>query len=1814
MAGAPLNRHFSFQAVEPQLAGPAAPSSARRHSAFGITPRRPVNAAHAQPQLKARQRNFSMPEHPPSPHNSHHSSAEHSFTEYASPTAFTGLASSANFNHNESSTVTASTSPTHPYVRNMSSRLASLAARSGIPKINVDPPLQAPPRPSFTSPETVTAVREKLMAIRRSQPDYKPPSNSGAGFLRMKPQRTPTGVDMQTINFKFRELSFLLEQEVLAPAGSEPGSDLDCAATVETLLAMGADANIYKRAKDTFASKLHLGKNDANIEIPSRYIQDAAERGKANVVWVLASWGAAQQNLNEAYHIAMAKADISILRVLLEHGADTNASQSKLEEFISNGRLEIVQLVLSAPKPVAKECLTRSLKSAVQVGYPEIVELLVAHGADLEYNHAEALMAAVQIGRWDILLRMVLNQSVPSTEISQTHLLTAVNTVMGGSYGPPLRFTLLEILLCAGARGNDLSRALIAAVSEQDHNLVRLLLDFDVDVNYEQAIALRHAVSACMTDIVDVLLTKAPLPDYLNMAFGEIPFASQPEPTIKSLASLLISSGAFGDNVAKLLVQAVRAGYNDLLQLLIDNGTSIEYNNAEALVHAITSVDTRKVITLLKAPINPHHATIAFSAVDMVLEEDVLHELMSLLLARGATGDPVDRALLAAVRKNQWTIITLLLSNGASVGYSNAACLAHAVAQSDDAMLQTLLQHRVSSETASIAFGYLTMETRELYSMAKRLIEAGATGTPLSKLLVASVERRNITIASLLMSGGASVTFNGGQSLRKAVETGDDQIVKILLPGCLGTSGGEVMDIAFTLTDGLADGPRSAIISLFLEAGLRGNAISQALIKEVNKMPINYQIVNDLARRGAADLGASDGFALKSAVRKMDIELLRILLDARPTPGVISDALPLAMDIRRSSTQFDVLELLLGSGATGDEVSIALVKTIRRQPEALGQIDLLLANGADVNFGNAEAIKAAYSSRQLGVFNKLVSAGATQNNMAAIFQLAMDHNDPDWKYNTIEILLQAGLTGPTVDSSLIKLAQQDTKSTRLFSLLLDHKASVDYASGSAMLQCVRQGSIGKLQLLLQHNPSVSVIRDSLQAAMEHSDMAAKEAMVAEILRAHPDMDDINEALIRALEDHPPSERLVTLLLDSGASILHNDGGVLKLAVMGSYFQVLQTLVGRYQGAASELSMINTALFDDAMTAGVWKTEEGLATIKILLAHGASGMCVDKAFAVAAEAYESAPTAKRLVKSLLGTPNANVNREDGLCLQIAAQKANVQLVQLLLQGNPSKRSLSMAFPHIISSGTDETTLMTLARLFLADGQDTDLTFQHPLFGPVLFGTLTKYPNFVQFYELIIGKGADLESKVKAKLESVTENVTPLLWALVQHTQEVGVDVIKCFIQNGADVNFKSEWSLTTPLIVAVQKQKRDVVFELLKAGASVGAEDQKGETALLKASRQGAYDIAELLLARSSSRDDGSLHVAATAGNAAVVKLLIEEGRHDPDFPSSRHRMRSALAQLALEGDAVRNKVRLKDTVRTLLDHQADPLLRTENRSPLIFGLNNKNPVEMTKLLLDAGFYRNLNSDANMYKDENKTMYSPTMYVRQGLCQNQSPEVLEELYQLLKLRGEDKFYIDNPDVPQPVGYVGIPEYLRNAEEERQRLQRIIDNERKLTQERVRTERWEVTERERMRNQEYKASLVRQADMQTREDLRLAKVRAAELAHLQAMSSQKLQIEDYERARVLQHLKQTHQEEQRHQENLNKQELLMIQSRSDADRARQLEIEDASTRDHRRQLEYLQQWGSNLEAQRQIGWGGAGSSAPATAPRQLQWPYTNDDKPD
>lgn len=258
--------------------------------------------------------------------------------------------------------------------------------------------------------------------------------------------------------------------------------------------------------------------------------------------------------------------------------------------------------------------------------------------------------------------------------------------------------------------------------------------------------------------------------------------------------------------------------------------------------------------------------------------------------------------------------------------------------------------------------------------------------------------------------------------------------------------------------------------------------------------------------------------------------------------------------------------------------------------------------------------------------------------------------------------------------------------------------------------------------------------------------------------------------------------------------------------------------------------------------------------------------------------------------------------------------------------------------------------------------------------------------------------------------------------------------------------ESSLSRTTPLMLAVQARRPDLVKLLLLEGADVDVIDYQGRTPLSMATHIGgdiAVQMMSSLLAAEPARDDGSLHNAARDLNLPAVRVLVQSG-HDPDFPSPLHGGRSALGEVCRHGsdagDMTADRERAMQRVMTfLIDSNSDLSLKTSGKSLLHICFDAADPVVTTRAFLKSGMWKNINKPFNQFVDAGYT-YSPTMYITKILGFS---DVSDQILTVLRAsRANDVFYAN--EGAQPEGAVGLPEDLVVQERARKaRLARMAE---------------------------------------------------------------------------------------------------------------------------------------------------------------------------
>jgi hypothetical protein len=278
------------------------------------------------------------------------------------------------------------------------------------------------------------------------------------------------------------------------------------------------------------------------------------------------------------------------------------------------------------------------------------------------------------------------------------------------------RLKYSQVLLEANPDAETKDIALLMAVAAQHFKTVLLLLRSGASIDFDNGAALRSTVASANPQILQSLLqdcSKKPFPDTLK-AVLEACLDLMKGARKQELLELILRAGVRVEFLSHALVELVRVKKPDCqsVEALLRYGASVYYNDNESLI-----VSARMChINVLRALLS---CTNDSSAITQVfydrLQDDVFWtspaglEVMETLLKKGASGKPVDEALLVAVTNNQREALALdfvkiLLDNGADVNYRQGVALSQAVQIGAIRPIREILKRKCTSETLALAF------------------------------------------------------------------------------------------------------------------------------------------------------------------------------------------------------------------------------------------------------------------------------------------------------------------------------------------------------------------------------------------------------------------------------------------------------------------------------------------------------------------------------------------------------------------------------------------------------------------------------------------------------------------------------------------------------------------------------------------------------------------------------------------------------------------------------------------------------------------------------------------------------------------------------------------------------------------------------------------------------------------------------------------------------------------------------------------------------------------------------------------------------
>jgi ankyrin repeat protein len=722
---------------------------------------------------------------------------------------------------------------------------------------------------------------------------------------------------------------------------------------IQAFLSLGAKVNII----ETPEKKKKSG-NQANTALRRRstVLQQAASLRKADGVNILASSGADQTTLDEGLKAALTANDQATIQELLRHGSDLNNFPSALSNAVRSNDVNLVRLLLRAPKPLRSGVISSCLPAAVQQSSDAIASLLVAYGADPNFDSASALQMA--IGKQDYKMAVALIAGpMPLTQATLQGLLDT--TMRLPNRQATLQF--LQILFCCGLPNDSrgLPDFLISLARSNDTAAAKMMLSYGVSTVTNDAECLREAIAKSNWTLVDAVLQTSVAPQHASAALAALP-STAPQPDRLRVVHVLLQKGATGPLLGPLLSQATRERDSQMMELLLGAGAPVDSGDNSALHFAIVNKDVQSLRTLLNVRVSPETLASLFPLLRNDFSSSEKREISHLLLGSGAHGPQVDQALVEAIADTtpgrDSALITELVRKGADVNYHNGKVLALAAAQIDLSLLRLLCNAKPKASSTSAALP-LAFDSR------------------------GGRHSRTLDIFDLLLTNGVEEK-PAGKALQVAINGGPENtdIVKRLL-----AASPRLLSTAFEHTIALEDvQKKTPVLEALLNIGVTQAALDKALLTETRYALVTNDTTSTKLLLGqGASVSYKNGEALSVAVASGNSSLTALLLSGKHQPSRSSvtkafrtlftdESLKLAKD---KSGIYKIAQTLLDRGVEQPAIDSALRAVLSNEYD--GQItesvvDLLLSSEADVSAVDGTCFVFAAQKHSHTIFEKLM--------------------------------------------------------------------------------------------------------------------------------------------------------------------------------------------------------------------------------------------------------------------------------------------------------------------------------------------------------------------------------------------------------------------------------------------------------------------------------------------------------------------------------------------------------------------------------------------------------------------------------------------------------------------------------------------------------------------------------------------------------------------------------------------------------------------------------------------------------------------------
>ncbi|KAI0161857.1 ankyrin [Hypoxylon sp. FL1284] len=1052
--------------------------------------------------------------------------------------------------------------------------------------ITSQPPPSPSPRPD--QPPSYRADNDEFLAeelLKRQRITESQNQQSKGGLSRAFTTKKKT--------WEYKEIYTALVSHI-----SNQGSPGVAECLIAKLNLAGGNLNLAQKSRTSLLSR----RKSLDLAERSQVLQIAVQNGQYEMIEVLLPYADAL-SLDTALPTAIRDRNTAVVALLVRYGAScsqTADGQDALRQICAvGGQSEIVSIILGSDGRPPTSWLSQSMVEAARAGCLGTVTHLSQSIADGNHDGAAALKVAVAMGRRDIALALVLGTKPPV----QPGLNEAFDQLMTHqNINPNEKMAMAEILLCAGAEGESVAKALIHASVTYFLEMVHLLISYGASIEYQDAIAVRKAVSRGKVDLVEVMLhgkSSKFSPQYASECVDLLPKKMRFEDR-HSLLNILLRKGAAGPPLDEALIDAAETGDVEAVKLLltplfpggkivgsrdIRKGprsmvferheiASTEHKGALALQIAVKKGDTAiSNLILSSKPPNPVALAQVFPSVRNLPQLE-RYQIAESFLRAGLSGPSVHSALENAIDEQpphrDEKLIALFLRYNADVNFNEGHTITAAVLQRDVRLLDRLLKSKPTIQVAARAIPR-AMEVDDApmrHQMITMLLGAGASqGGPEVSASVDAVVQGNPPdkrlLKLLLQQGNADVNINTGVAVEHAVLASDPEILEMVLG--LGQPNAESLERGLKSVSKL---PMSQIKTEKLNSILRRtqskDTVTTLLIEEVQailKLPPqeqNFSSLKVLLSNGA-NINAMNAEALCRAVAASNMQLVEALLTAGPTPVSMALAMPHALRIRDLMDRLTFAQKILEGGIPPSEVNRALVFAVNTYPDDIPLINTLLAR-ADTHDGLAliDAIKNEKQDIVELILGKKSFPVEILNTGFA--QASRGKNKRSRSISSIS-LLRAGASGEVVSDALLAAATDGD--VDFGTILVQNGGSVEHKDGQAIVEACKSGAVEVLAMLLAGENKVAqkTLQRGFQAATQVGNLKHRAEIFKLLLQMGVAGEVVDAQLVSAVRYGDEGKALVEMLLVYGASPDYNDGDAVEKATRSAFLGNLQMLLG-----------------------------------------------------------------------------------------------------------------------------------------------------------------------------------------------------------------------------------------------------------------------------------------------------------------------------------------------------------------------------------------------------------------------------------------------------------------------------------------------------------------------------------------------------------------------------------------------------------------------------------------------------------------------------